>query len=203
MSAAEQTPTVVSFGMDVLERMALAVERVQERLHRATAALEAAGLQYAVIGGNAVAAWVSRIDPGLARNTVDVDVMINRAELGAVKTAMEAAGFVYHEVYGVHMFLDGPDGRPSEAVHILFANEKVRSDYVAPAPSLSDTEQEKTFRVLALEPLVRMKLTSYRRKDQVHVQDLIKAGMVDGTWIHRFPRGLAARLQELLDDPEG
>jgi len=189
--------------MDVLERMALAVERVQERLHRATAALEAAGLQYAVIGGNAVAAWVSRIDPGLARNTVDVDVMINRAELGAVKKALENASFVYHEVFGVSMFLDGPDGRPSEAVHILFANEKVRSDYLATAPSLSETEQEKTFRVLALGPLVQMKLTSYRRKDQVHVQDLIKAGLIDGTWLHRFPSELAARLQELLDDPDG
>ena len=59
-------PTVVSFGQDVLERMVRAVEMVRERLLRSTAALEAAGVPYAVIGGNAVAAWVSKVDPGAA-----------------------------------------------------------------------------------------------------------------------------------------
>jgi hypothetical protein len=38
------------------------VEKVRERLRRAAAALEAAGVPYAVAGGNAVAAWVSRVD---------------------------------------------------------------------------------------------------------------------------------------------
>ncbi len=64
MSAGEQTPTVVSFGDDLLDRMVLAVEKVRERLQRSTQALETAGIPYAVIGGNAVAAWVSKVDPG-------------------------------------------------------------------------------------------------------------------------------------------
>ena len=140
MSTAEPTPTVVSFGEDVLERMVLAVEQVRERLHRSTQALESAGIPYAVIGGNAVAAWVSTVDPDAARNTVDVDLMINRADLEAVKLAMAGAGFVYHEAHGVHMFLDGPDGRPRSAVHVLFANEKVRTDYKISAPELSAAE---------------------------------------------------------------
>ena len=39
-----------------------AVERVRNRLLRATSSLETAGIPHAVIGGNAVAAWVGRVD---------------------------------------------------------------------------------------------------------------------------------------------
>jgi hypothetical protein len=43
-----------------LNRMVSAVEKVRERLLRATAALERAGITCAVAGGNAVAVWVWR-----------------------------------------------------------------------------------------------------------------------------------------------
>src|SRR5436309_10290082 len=119
MCTINNPPTVVSFGEDVLERMVLAVEKVRDRLRRSTAALDAAGIPYAVIGGNAVAAWVSKVDAGAARNTIDVDLMINRPDLDAATEAFAKAGFVHHELLGVHMFLDGPDGRPRDAVHIL------------------------------------------------------------------------------------
>ena len=54
-----------------------------------------------------------------------------------------------------------------------------------------------------LEESVRMKLTSFRRKDQMHLIDLIDVGLIDADWPGRFGDGLGARLQELLDDPEG
>jgi hypothetical protein len=203
MITSEPTPTVVSFGGDVLERMALAVEQVHERLHRATAALEAAGLRYAVIGGNAVAAWVSRIDPAAARNTVDVDLMVARGDFEKVKAALSSAGFVYRHAAGIDLFLDGPSGRPREAVHVLFAGEKVRQDYLASAPDLTDTEQHKTFRVLAFQPLVVMKLTSFRDKDRTHLRDMIEVGLLDNSWLDRLPTELAPRLKQLLDTPEG
>ncbi len=44
------------------ERMNEGVESVRRRLTRAANALAAAGVRYAVVGGNAVAAWVSRVD---------------------------------------------------------------------------------------------------------------------------------------------
>ena len=56
-------------GDIVLERMVRAVEKVKDRLLRATAALEKAGVPYAVVGGNAVAAWVARVDEAAVRNT--------------------------------------------------------------------------------------------------------------------------------------
>jgi hypothetical protein len=204
MSSVDQpTPTVVSFGPDLLQRMVLAVEQVRQRLHRSTQALEAAGIPYAVIGGNAVAAWVSKVDPGAARNTIDVDLIINRPDLDRAKAAMAKAGFEYHYSYGVHMFLDGPDGRPRDAVHVIFAGEKVDPRYSTPAPDLSACEQHDAYRLLELESLVRMKLTSFRRKDQVHIQDMIGVGLIDKSWTTRFQPELAARLQDLLDDPDG
>lgn len=203
MSSIPPTPTVVSFGNDVLERMVLAVEQVRERLHRSTQALEAAGIPYAVVGGNAVAAWVSKVDPDAARNTVDVDLMINRADLEAVKVALAGVGFVYQFIYGVHMFLDGPEGRPRSAVHILFAGEKADTLYSEPAPEITSLGAHEAYKLVDLEPLVRMKLTSFRRKDQVHLQDMIEVGLIDATWTSRFAPELASRLQELLDDPEG
>jgi hypothetical protein len=203
MSTLENPPTVVSFGEDVLERMVLAVEKVRERLRRASAALDAAGIPYAVIGGNAVAAWVSKVDPGAARNTVDVDLMLNRGDLDLATKALAKAGFVHHELLGVNMFLDGPEGRPRDAVHILFAGEKVRPHYAAPAPDLAATEYHEAYKLLGLEPLVRMKLTSFRDKDRTHLRDMIEVGLIDSSWLNRLQPELASRLQELLDNPDG
>jgi hypothetical protein len=194
---------VVGFGDDLLDRMVLAVEKVRERLQRSTAALDAAGIPYAVIGGNAVAAWVSKIDPGAARNTVDVDLMVNRADLDRIEQSMSAAGFVHYELMYVHMFLDGPDGSPRDAVHLFFAGEKVKQAYSEAAPDLTAVSDHPQYKLLDLKPLVVMKLTSFRRKDQVHLQDMIEVGLLDTSWPSRLPPELAARLQELLDDPNG
>ena len=59
------------------------------------------------------------------------------------------------------------------------------------------------FRLLSLESLVRMKLTSFRDKDRTHLRDLLEVGLIDAAWRQRFPPELAARLQELVDHPEG
>src|SRR5205814_3912279 len=94
------------------ERALMAAEKVKERLRRATKALGDAGVPYAVAGGNAVAEWVARIDEDAVRNTRDVDVLIRRIDLPAARSALEAAGFVYHQVLDVDVFIDGPQGRP-------------------------------------------------------------------------------------------
>jgi hypothetical protein len=185
------------------ERMIRAVEKVRQRLSRVTAALEAAGIPYAVAGGNAVAAWVSRVDEAAVRNTQDVDILLRRDDLDAAKAALAQAGFVYRHSSGVDMFLDGPGAKARDAVHVVFAGERVRRDYVAPAPNVEEAEPAGAFRILSLEALVRMKLTSYRRKDQVHLLDLIEVGLIGADWVAGLPDELGARLQELLDTPDG
>jgi hypothetical protein len=198
-----ERPALFPLGPEVLERMVRAVEKVRERLAKATSALEAAGVPYAVIGGNAVAVWVARVDVAAVRNTADVDLLVRRDDLEAARSALAAVGFVYQETLGVHLFLEGPQASAREAVHVLIAGEKVQPDYLLPTPDVAESEASEHFRVVGLEALVRMKLTSFRRKDQVHLQDLIGVGLIDATWPARFPAELAARLRELLDDPNG
>jgi hypothetical protein len=183
-------------------RMIRAVEKVKERLLRAAAALERAGVPYAVVGGNAVAAWVSRVDEAAVRNTRDVDILLRRSDLEAAAAALAPAGFVHRHSAGLDMFLDGPDAKARDAVHAVFAGEKVRPDYVLPAPDISEGEATPTFRVVTLDALVRMKLTSFRDKDRTHIRDLVDVGLVDATWCDRLPKELATRLREIVNHPE-
>jgi hypothetical protein len=192
----------MSPDMTLLDRMMLAVERVRDRLLRASAALEAAGIPYAVAGGNAVAAWVATVDASAVRNTQDVDILLRRADLENASTALAKAGFIRRHVAGMDIFLDGPDAKVRDAVHVVFAGEKVRPEYESSAPDVSDSEKPAAFRVIALEPLVRMKLTSFLIDDRVDLQDMLEIGLIDGTWKTRFTPELAARLQQLIDTPD-
>ncbi len=137
------------------QRMIEAVQAVRDRALRATAALEKAGIPYAVAGGNAVAAWVARVDRAAVRNTQDVDILVRRSDLPAVQKALEGAGFVRATVMGVECFI------------------------------------------------VRMKLNSNRDKDRTHLRDMLSLGLIDASWLPRLIPEHAARLQQLIDDPEG
>ena len=193
----------VPLGLSSWERTLRAVDKVRERLLRATAALEKAGVAYAVVGGNAVAAWVGQVDQSAVRFTQDVDLLIRRADLDTAKAALESVGFLYRHAACIDMFLDGPKAKARDAVHVIFAGEKVRPEYDLPAPDVSETEPSEAFRVVQLDALVRMKLTSFRDKDRTHLRDLLDVGLVDASWRKRLPELLSRRLQMLLDSPEG
>ncbi len=120
-----------------------------------------AGVPYAVIGGNAVAAWVSKVDPGCGKQHGRCRHHGQPRRLRTrVKAALEGAGFRHYELMDVHMFLDGPNGRPRDAVHLLFAGEKVQQAYSAPAP---DSRSNRRARVAqAVGPRTA-------RRDEAHV----------------------------------
>jgi putative nucleotidyltransferase-like protein len=197
------TDETVVMGWEILDRMERAVAKVRERLLRATAALNEAGIPYAVVGGNAVASWVARIDEGAVRTTRDIDILVRRENLPAITAALEKAGFIREEVLEVIMFLDGPKAKPSEAVHLLFTAEKTRPDHPMPAPDLNSVDDPAGFRVITLESLLTMKLMSNRDKDRTHVRDLVDVGLVDVSWLTKLPSVLAERLQHILDTPGG
>lgn len=54
------------------------------------------------------------------------------------------------------MFLDGPEGKFRDAMHVIFAGEKVWDDYVAPAPDVTDAEPATEYRVISLMVLLTM-----------------------------------------------
>lgn len=198
-----QSSPVSTVGEVSWERMIRAVEKVRERLRRTVAALEAGGIPYALAGGNAVAAWVSRVDEAAVRNTQDVDILLRRSDLQAAIAVMAKAGFVHRHAKSLDMFLDGPDAKARDSVHVVFASEKVRPESLTASPDVTESEETETFRLVTLDALVRMKLTAFRDKDRTHLRDLIDVGLVDASWVARVPAELSPRLQNLLDTPEG
>ena len=156
-----------------------------------------------------MAAWVSRVDSAAVRNTRDVDILLRREDMDRAKAALESVGFVHRRVASLgkaaamDVFLDGPDAKVRDAVHILWAGEKAVPDAIEATPELVLTEPGDGFDLIPLEDLVRMKLISFRDKDRMHLRDLASVGLLDEKWPARFSPMLEERLQAILDDPEG
>lgn len=190
-------------GDALWDRIEKALEKVKDRLRRVTQALNAANIPYAIIGGNAVQHWVAQVDESVVRNTQDVDIILNEPDLDRAIEVLGKVGFIFRRAAGISMFLDGPDAKARDAVHVLFSGKKVREEYPAPVPEIDQYEMMADARTLPLDRLIGMKLTSFRRKDQVHLLDMISIGLIDSSWLDRFAPELQRRLKELLDDPNG
>lgn len=190
------------------KRMSDAAENVRRRMLTAAKALDSARVPYAVVGGNAVAAWVSRVDAAAVRNARRVDILLRRSDLTAATAALQAEGFVHRRIASLgkaaHMdvFLDGPDAKVRDALHILYASEKPLPDSIAANADVSESEDAEGFQLISLPALVRMKLTAWRDKDRVHLRDLASVGLIDSSWLEKFEGTFQDRLKHILDTPE-
>jgi hypothetical protein len=183
------------------QRYVMALDAVTDRLQRITAALEAAAVPYALVGGQAVALWVATRDPAAVRTTKGVDILLRREDLPRARAAALSAGMDYCEVVGVGMFLEPSDPNPRHAVHLVWAGEKVRPEYDTLAPGIDERlALEAGKQVVSLAGLVRMKLQSHRDQDRVHLRDLIDVGLVGRDLLAGLPPELAARLDVLLTE---
>ena len=174
-----------------------AVEKIFDVTKRFASALEAAAIPYRVVGGLAVFVHVDARDPMAARLTKDVDVAIDRKNLDAIRAALEPCGFTFRHVAGVDMFVDANNPNAIAAVHLLFAGERVSSDDVEVVPFSLPEQSPRGFMIAPVVDLVHMKLTSYRLKDQVHVQDLDHAGLITRQIEQTLSAPLLARLKEV------
>lgn len=180
-----------------------AVNHVDRMLKSVTAALDAASIPYAVIGGNAVATWVATRDVGATRATKDVDLLLDRNDLDRAEKALVPIGFVREEVLGIPIFMESAHPLPSQGVHIILADEKVRGDSRHPAPSVDSVQRSASgYLVLALESLVAMKLEANRRVDQVHMEDMLRVGLIDAELAGNLPADLLDRLRYVRDTME-
>lgn len=179
----------------------MALEDVQRRLERIVSALNNAGVPYALVGGQAVASWVSSVDPDAVRTTKDVDVLLRREDLCRARAAAQGADFDYFEVVGVGMFLDRDNPHPKRAVHILWSGEKVRPEYPLPSPTVEERELlQPGVYVVPLAGLVRMKLMANRDHDRAHLRDMIDVGLIDRTYLSELPPELSSILERLLTE---
>lgn len=89
------------------------------------------------------------------------------------------------------------------ADRIVFARELLRRTEPVPGPDVDESESTSELRLLALDALVRMKLTAFRDKDRVHLRDMVAVGLIDAAWPQRLPAALAERLQQPFANPDG
>lgn len=185
-----------------IPREAFKIQAVMDRLLRVSSALRRFEIPFALVGGNAVAAWVVQGDGNAVRSTRDVDILLRRSDLEKAITPLESEGFYYRRTARISMFLDGPNSKARDAVHILFAAEKVTPDDPEPAPNIHEAVETTDFTLIKAEALVRMKLVAFRPKDQMHIQDLLSAGIISERTISDLPPSLHSRFKTVLDEYE-
>lgn len=174
------------------------VEQLLDTVRRLAQALAAAGIEYRVIGGVAVFLHVSDRDPLAARSTRDVDIAVDRDQLQAIAEAARPFGFEFRHGAGVDMLVDARKPKARSAVHMIFVREKVRPEYLESVPDFSAPVRTSEGVLLApVTDLVRMKLTSYRLKDRVHIQDLDAVGLITPEIEAQLSEPLRARLREV------
>ncbi len=174
------------------------MEQLFERLKRLHTALASAGVPYRVVGGLAVFFQVSMRRPGRGRSTEDVDIAVDRRQLEQIARAAEKFGFRYRHVAGIDMLVDAEVPRATTAVHMVFVNQKVRPEYLEPVPDFSEpTQTEEGILLAPVADLVKMKLTSFRMKDQLHLKDLDSARLITPQIEASLSEALRARLAEV------
>ncbi len=160
-------------------------------------AFSSAGLDYRVIGGLATYLYVEERDPDAGRLTRDIDIVVRREDLDAIARAVRPFGLEYRHVAGMDMLLQAgqPSGR--RAVHMVFSGEKVLETYSEAVPTFGGVKVLQGIRLVPVADLVRMKLTSFRLKDQVHLKDLDEAGVISDAVVASLPADLRGRLREV------
>ncbi len=153
------------------------VKELFDLAHLVEKAFSEAGIDYRVVGGLATFLYVEEAVPDAGRTTKDVDIVVRRADLERIEAAMAPYGWKYTHTAGVDMLVqaDRPSGR--RAVRMLFTGERVKEESPAPTPDLGEGRTINGIRLMPLEDLLRMKLTSFRTKDQTHIKDLA------GSWV--------------------
>lgn len=181
----------------------LAVEKVKKTLYKITKLLNEDGIPYAVIGGNAVAAWVAAVDESAVRATKDIDLLVNARDMDRITDLFQENGFIREDLRSLIVFVDVKERNRRKGIHIVVAGEKVLPSYLHPAPDLTSvTKSAEGFIILDFFSLVKMKLTSFRDKDRVHIGDMLSVGLITTEIKKRLPGDLRERLETIINDYE-
>lgn len=177
----------------------MASERVEQRVARAAGALDAGGIPYAVIGGNAVRVWVATRDRGAVRATKDVDLLVRAEDADRIRVALESIGFRQEIVRSLTLFVDPTEQDRRTGVHLVWAGERARPSHPHPAPGLDERVRaaDENYWVATVGALAKLKLTSFRLKDQLHLLDLLEVGLIDASVRSTLPADLLERLREV------
>ncbi len=171
-------------------------------LQKLSVPLESAGVPHELVGGLAVFLHVENADSTLSSLTRDIDLMIERTDLPRVIEIAESKGFRFRRSEGVDMLLYGETRSARNAIHLLYAREKVKESQLEEHPSIRPTRaglHGQDFLVIPVPDLVRMKLNSYRDKDRVHIRGMEAAGLITSEVEATLSREQQRRLQHIRE----
>jgi len=145
-----------------------------------------AGLEYRVAGGLAVYLYVEEREPDAGRLTKDIDIVVRREDLRKIADAARPFGLEHRHVAGVDMLVQANQRPGSRAVKLIFSSD-----------GLGAVRRINGLRVIAIANLARMKLASFRAKDEAHLKDLDEAGLITPAIEVSLSPGLAERLAQV------
>ncbi len=163
--------------------------------------LEDAQIEYEIIGGMAIIIHIEPVNPELTTLTRDVDMLVHRGDLVRIAEVASIHGFRYRHARGLDMLMYGETDNPREAVHLMFAGERVKPDQPVPNPPIDPERRDflgQEVNVASVEAMVMMKLNANRSKDEVHLQSLDDAGLLDPAFVRMMPGMLRDRLVYIL-----
>ena len=172
------------------------VEQLFDLAQRVEAAFAAAGLEYRVVGGLATYLYVEEAEPAAGRLTRDIDIAVRREDLDKIAAAVEPFGLRYRHAAGVDMLVQDAEPTASRAVHLIFTGEKVRPQYSEAVPEIGSGPCIQGLRLIPLTDLIRMKLTSFRAKDEAHIKDMDEARLITPEIEALLSEPLRARLAQ-------
>lgn len=146
--------------------------------------------------------YLEAADPSQSTLTRNVDVMIHRSDLDTVKKIAAKHGFSFRHAAGLDMLVAGTPETARNAVHLVYSGEKARDAQAIPNPFIrpdNRTLQGREVAVIALEDLIRMKLSAYRDKDRVHVRAMDAAGLINAQIERSLPGELQTRLRHIRE----
>ena len=176
------------------------VDELIELASRFATALSKAGIEYRIVGGLGVYLHVNEVDPIAARLTRDIDAAVSRADIERIAQVVRPFGLEFRHVAGVDMFVDAEQPTARRAVHLLCVREKVRPEYVEPVPGFSEAPAIHGLLVAPVADLVRMKLTSFRLRDRVHLKDMDAVGLITPETEAGLSPTLLERLQQVRQE---
>lgn len=169
-------------------------------LERIATPLALEKIPYELIGGGAVMVQVNRVEPSAVRNTKDIDIMIDRADLERIKEVAQRHGFTFRHAAGVDMLMPHGETRARNAVHLIFSGERLRPNQVVANPPLRPEHLSihgVEVAVIPVADLVQMKLSNNRDIDRVHVRDLDSVGLITPDVEEVLTPILRTRLKEI------
>lgn len=171
-------------------------------LQKLSLPLEEAGVPHELVSWLAVSLHVENADSTHSSLTRDIDIMIRRGDMTRVVAIAEQHGFRFRHSAGLDMLLYGETNSDRDAVHLLFSGEKVKETQFEAHPNIRPVRaglHGQEFLVIPVVDLVRMKLSSYRDKDRVHVRGMEAAGLITLEVEQTLGEELRARLKHIRE----